>query len=449
MRRHPIVRAACVVVALMLPWGAARAVTIKDVHTPGGLDAWLVEDHSLPVVTVDVAFRGGAALDPADKEGLANLVCDLLDEGAGDLDSSAYQGKLEDMASALDFDAGEDEISISLHSVTANLEPSLALLKLALTKPRFDASAVARVKGQLAASLERDQHQPRAIADRAWRTAMFGDHPYARRLRGTPESIAGIGPDDMRAFVRDRFAKDALMIAVVGDIAPDRLARLLDDTLGPLPDHAAAGQTAPLVVRDKGEVLLNRMAIPQSVVEFGQPGIKRDDPDWYAALLVTEILGGGGLTARLSEEVREKRGLAYSVYAGLDPMQDGGVIAGGVGTENASLGQSIALIRGEWKRMHDAGPTAEELAHAKTYLTGSFPLSLDSTGRIAGILIAMERDRLGIDYLNRRDKLIDGVSLADAKRVARRLLDPAALTFVVVGSPPDLPGAIELKPGGS
>jgi zinc protease len=435
-------------VMLLLP-GAAQAVTIKDVKSPGGLEAWLVEDHSLPVVTIDLAFRGGAALDPVDKQGLANLVCDLLDEGAGDLESSAYQGKLEDMATALSFNAGEDTIVVSLRSVTANLDPSVALLKLALTEPRFDDAAVMRVKVQLAASLARSERQPRAIADQQWRKAMFGDHPYARRLRGTPDSIATIQADDMRGFVRDRLAKDAIMIAVVGDITPDRLGHLLDDTLGSLPEHAAMSAKTPLIERDKGELLLNRMPIPQSVVQFGQPGIKRDDPDWYAALLVTDILGGGGLTGRLSQEVREKRGLAYSVEAGLEPMEDGGVIAGGVGTENASLGEAIALIRGEWKRMRDEGPTAQELASAKTYLTGSFPLSLDSTGRIAGILITMERDRLGIDYLGRRDKLIDGVSLADAKRVAKRLLDPDALTFVVVGSPPSLPGAIEVKPGGS
>jgi zinc protease len=438
-----------ILVAALVAWGgAAQAVTIEAVESAHGIKAWLVEDHSLAVVTIDASFTGGAALDPAAKAGLANLTCDLLDEGAGELDSTAYQGKLEDLATSLDFGAGADTIGVNLRSVTQNLAPSLALLHLALAAPRFDPAAVARVKGQLLASLASADRQPRAIADRQWRAAMFGDHPYARRLRGTPETVAAIGVDDLRGLVRDRFAKDVLLIGVVGDITPDQLKPLLDATFGDLPDHAAAAAPPPLAIRTAGETVLAKFAIPQSVVVFGQPGIQRDDPDWYAALIVNDVLGGGGFSSRLTEEVREKRGLAYSVYSALEPMAEGGVIAGGVGTENAHVAESIALVRSEWQRMSDGGPTDQELAAAKTYLTGSFPLNLDSTGRIASALVEMMRDKLGIDYLDRRSGLIDAVTLDDAKRVAKRLLDPAALTFVVVGSPPDLAGAREVPAGG-
>jgi zinc protease len=277
---------------------------------------------------------------------------------------------------------------------------------------------------------------------------MFGDHPYARRLRGSAETLAGITEADMRGFVRDRFATDVLLIAVVGDITPERLKPLLDDTFGALPEHAASRTLPAVKPREGGETLVAKLPIPQSVVVFGQPGLKRDDPDWYAALLVNDILGGGGFASRLTAEVREKRGLAYSIYSALMPLEEGGVIVGGVGTENARVGQSLALVRSEWQRMRDEGPTAAELAAAKTYLTGSFPLSLDSTGRIAGTLISIMRDRLGIDYLDRRNALIDGVSLADAQRVAKKLLDPDALTFIVVGSPPEIAGAHEVSPSG-
>jgi zinc protease len=442
-----MVRAALLVLllALSLP---ARAVTIAEVESARGIKAWLVEDHSVPVVTIDAAFRGGAALDPAAKAGLATLTCDLLDEGAGDLDSSAYQGKLEDLAAFLSFNVGEDTTRLSLKSVTQNLDASLALLKLALSAPRFDAAAVERVRGQLIASIAREERQPRAIADRQWRKAMFGDHPYARRARGSAETLAGITVDDMKGFVRDRFAKDALMIAVVGDISPEQLKPLLDATFADLPDHAAPGEVPALEPRAAGETLVAKLPIPQSVVIFGQPGIKRDDPDWYAALLDNEILGGGGLTSRLSQEIREKRGLAYTVSSALEPMEKGGVVAGGVGTENARVGQSLGLVKSEWQRMRDDGPTDAELSSTKTFLTGSFPLSLDSTGNIAAILIQLMHDHLGIDYLDRRNGLIDGVTLADAKRVARRIFDPTALTFVVVGSPPPLEGAHDISPGG-
>ncbi len=363
--------------------------------------------------------------------------------------SSAYQGRLEDLGTHLSFAAGDDTTGLSLRTVTANVVPAFDLLRLALTAPRFDAAAVARVKGQVIAELAHDAQQPRAIAGRQWRKAEFSDHPYARRVSGTAASVAALTADDLRSFVHARLAKDVMVVAVVGDIAPDALKTLLDQTFGALPAHAAPGAVPPLRVNEHGELLLARLAIPQSVVVFGQPGLKRDDPDWYAALLVNDILGGGGFSARLTQEVRDKRGLAYSVYSALDPMQAGGIIVGGVATENARVAQSIDIIRAEWQRMRAEGPTAKELADAKTYLTGSFPLNLNSTGRIASVLVEMQRDHLGIDYIDRRSALIDGVTLDQAKQVAARLFDPAALTFVVVGSPGDLKGARVVSPGRS
>lgn len=442
------------VVALILTLFLAAAPAyaankVQAVTSPGGITAWLVEDHSLPVVTLDLNFRGGAALDPAGKAGLATLTVDLLDEGAGELDSQAFQSRLEDLAAQLDFSAAEDGIDASLRTTTANFAPALDLLRLSLTAPRFDESAVARVRGQLLAELAHDVHQPRYIAGRLWWHNALGDHPYAQPVQGTPESVARITTADMRALVHDRFAKDALLIGVVGDITPETLKGLLDKTFGNLPAHAAAAKVPDTVVAAKHPLLLAKLPIPQSVVIFGQPGIKRDDPDWYAAYVVNHILGGGGFASRLTEEVREKRGLAYSVATALEPLKHCGLILGTVATENSRVAQSIDIIRAEWRRMREAGPTAKELADAKTYLTGSFPLSLDSTGRIAGTLVAIQRDGLGIDYLDRRSALIDAVTLADAKRVAHRLLDPDKLSFVVVGAPPNLAGAREVPPNGS
>lgn len=441
---NPVARLGIPLLGLLLGLALAapaHAVTIEKVTSPGGITAWLVEDHSLPLVTLDMAFRGGAALDPDDKAGLSELTSDLLDEGAGDLDSSAFQGRLEDLASSMDFNASQDAIDVDLHTLTVNLQPAFALLHLALTAPRFDAPAVARVRSQLLAALARDAREPHAISNRLWWQTEFPSHPYGRSERGTPESLAAITTDDMRGLLPARFAKDVLLIGIVGDITPAVLKPLLDETFGSLPDHAAAGNVAEVAAQGSSDTLLVRQPIPQSVVAFGETGLKRDDPDWYAALVVQYILGGGGLTSRLAAEVREKRGLAYSVSIVLDPLAHTGVILGNVGTENARVAESIALIRSEWQRMRDAGPTAKELADAKTYLTGSFPLSLDSTGRIAATLVAMQRDGLGIDYLDHRSALIDAVTLATAKRVAKRLFDPASLFFVVVGAPENLVGA--------
>jgi zinc protease len=445
-----LIRAVAALLLLLLPAAlpAAAATKIEAVTSPGGITAWLVEDHSLPVVTFDVSFRGGAALDPKDKAGLATLTADLLDEGAGTLDSEAFQGKLEDLAAALDIDASEDAIGVSLRSVTANLGPSLALLHLALTAPRFDAPAVARVRGQLLGEIEREAHQPQFIAGRLWFRNAFGDHPYARPRRGTPESIARIGADDMRALVKSRFARSTMLIGVVGDVTPTALKPLLDRTFGDLPAQSTAPAVPETTVAAAHPLLLARLPVPQSVVTFGDAGIKRDDPDWYAAYVVNHILGGGGFSSRLTQEVRVKRGLAYSVYSALDPLRRAGLIIGSLATENAHVAEAIDIVRAQWRRMRDDGPTAEELADAKTYLTGSYPLSLDSTGAIAATLVGIQRDGLGIDYLDRRNGLIDAVTLDDARRVARRLFDPAKLSFVVVGSPEKLPGVVEVAPGG-
>jgi zinc protease len=426
----------------------ARAVTIEEVKSAQGITAWLVEDHTVPVVALSAAFRGGTTLDPADKRGVANFAADLLDEGAGDLDSTTYQSKVEDLAAQISFNAGQDMITARLRSLTANLTPSFDLLRLSLTQPRFDPEPVARVRASLLDAIAREGRQPATLASRLWWSTAFPGHPYGLSPRGTVDSVNAITPDDLRRLVQDRLAKDNLILGVVGDITPAQLKPLLDSTFGSLPDHAAPDTVPDVAAQTTNDVKVVNMPIPQSVVVFGQPGIKRDDPDWYAALIDLNILSAGGLTSRVALEVREQRGLAYSVSASLDPMRHAGVILGQVGSQNSHVAESIDVIRNTWKRMHDEGPTAKELADAKTYITGSFPLGLDSTARIASILVSIEYDHLGIDYLSRRDALINKVTLDDAKRVAKRLLSPDNLLFAVVGSPENLQGAQRVIPGG-
>ncbi|HLI22276.1 MAG TPA: pitrilysin family protein [Stellaceae bacterium] len=444
LRRGSVALFALVILAMP----ARAAVKIEEVQSQGGITAWLVEDHSVPVVSMDAAFRGGAALDPADKRGLSNFVVDLLDEGAGDLDSTAYQSQLEDLAAQLNFNASADMISVRLRSLAKNLAPSFDLLRLALTQPRFDPEPVARIRADILDGIANEQRQPVALASRLWWKTAFPDHPYGLSSRGTPETVNAITPDDLHAFVQHRFGKDNLIVAVVGDITPAQLKPLLDSTFGALPAHALPDTVPDATDQAKSGVETIDMPIPQSDVVFGEPGIKRGDPDWYAALLDLNILSAGGLTSRVALEVREQRGLAYSVSANLDPLVHAGVILGQVGSQNAHVAETIQVIRNTWKRMHDEGPTAKELADAKTYITGSFPLGLDSTSRIASVLISIQFDHLGIDYLAKRDAIINGVTLADAKRVAQRLLSPDKLLFVVVGQPQNLQGAENVTPGG-
>ena len=430
--------AALILLLVGLAAPSAGATEIQEVRSPGGITAWLVHEPAVPVVAMSFSFKGGGALDPEGKEGLANLVSGLLDEGAGELDSLAFQTRLEDLAIQLGFDAGRDAFSGDLRTLSRHKEEAFRLLGLALNEPRFDAEPMERIRRQIVARLTRELEDPDSIAARTWFATAFAGHPYWHRTGGSTESVKAVTAADLRAFVERRLARDSLVIGVVGDLTAEELGPLLDGTFGSLPargDSPAVPETRP---KTDGGLKLVRKPIPQSVVIFGMPGIKRDDPDWYTAHLMNYVLGGGGLTSRLSEEVREKRGLAYSVYSHLMPFDHAGVYFGGVGTQNARVAETLEIIKRELARLAADGISEVELADAKTYINGSFPLRLTSSGRIANLLVAIQLHDLGIDYIERRPELYDRVTQEDVKRVAKRLLRPENMLIVVVGDPEGL-----------
>jgi len=418
--------------AIALP---ARAMSIERVSSPGGIAAWLVEDHTNPIVAMSVSVSGGAALDPDGKAGLANLVADLLDEGAGDLDSQAYQGKLNDLAIELSFEVGHDSLNIDLKTLTENRETAFGLLGLALAKPRFDPDAIERVRSQELSALAQELADPHAVANRALAAMLFPNHPYGRPAKGDPESVKAIARDDLAAWTAHHLGRDALIVSVVGDVTADRLKSLLDAAFAGLPAHADPVSVPEAEAQGAGKVQVIRRPFAQSVATFAEAGIKRADPDWYAAYVMNDILGGGGFSSRLMHEVREKRGLAYDTESYLIPRDHAALVGGGVATRNDRMADSLAVVRREWQRMADQGATAAELAAAKKYLNGSFPLELSSTGALAGLLNVIQRNGLGLDYLDRRRGLIDAVTMADTRRVARRLLRADRLATVVVGDP--------------
>ena len=430
--------AVLLLVTAILAIQPAQAVEVQRVRSPGGLEAWLVEDHSNPIISLSLAFRGGAALDPQGKEGLAAMAAGVIDEGAGDLDSQAFQGRLEDLSIHLSFSADMDSFTGGVQSLTENRDTAFDLLRLALTEPRFDAEPVERIRSQILAGLTRQSEDPDTIAGRVLNKLLYPQHPYGRPSGGTLESIATIQVDDLRRFVAERFGRDVLVVGVVGDISAAELGPLLDRTFAALPAEAAPFDVAKTDPAASDDLVVIEKDVPQSVVVLGQKGIARNDPDYYAAYTVNYILGGGGFASRLYEEVREKRGLAYSVYSYLYPLDHSALVVGGVATKNSRVAESLDLIRQEWKRMAEEGPTADELRDAKTYLTGSFPLRFSSSDRITGMLVGMQTENLGIDYLDRRNSFIEAVTIEDARRVARRLYDASALTVVVVGRPEGL-----------
>ncbi len=436
-------RGALVSVLLAALWLAApaRAIEIQRVISGEGIEVWLVEEHSIPLIAIEVAFRGAAALDAPGKEGVAYMVSGLLDEGAGEYEALAFQKRLEDRAIRLGFDAGRDTFTASMKTLTEHRDEAFRLLGLALSAPRFDAPAVERIRRQILAILARQAEDSNAVAGRAWSETVFDGHPYGRALEGTPDSVAALAADDLRAYVRDRFARDNMMIAVVGDIDAATLAALLDVAFAALPEEARPYRVPEITPRTEAGIKVIRRSVPQSVILFGHAGIKRDDPDWYAASVMNYVLGGGGFSSRLVNEVREKRGLAYSVSSSLRAYDHSGLFMGSAGTENARAAETIALISAEIRRMHEGGVTATELDDAKTYLTGSYPLNFSTSGRIASQLVGIQLEQLGIDYVDRRNSYIEGVTIAQIKRVAGRLLLPDKLFWVVVGDPVGLEDA--------
>ena len=428
-----------VVAVTVGPWvGPAAAVDIERVRSPGGIEAWLVRDQTIPIISMSFSFAGAAALDPPGKQGLADMVSSLLDEGAGDLDSEAFQRAVEDISASISFDAGRERFHGSVRMLGRHRDAAFRLLKLAVTEPRFDAKPVERIRAQLIASLMSQQENPRRIAGRTWYRTVFPGHPYGNPVAGTTDSVKAIQSADLKRFTAERFGRDNLLIGVVGDITSDELGRRLDEVFAGL-----AARSAPVRVIDvrpdgAGKLVIVRRPIPQSVVVFGQRGVKRDDKDYYAAYVMNYILGGGGFSSRLTEEIREKRGLAYSVYSYLNPLDHAGLIMGGLGTRNDRVATSLEILRSEWTRIARDGVSDDELRAAKSYINGSFPLRLDSSRRIANLLVAIQVSKLGIDYLDRRPALINAVSRDKIRNVARRLLEPDGLTVVVVGDPKDL-----------
>lgn len=413
----------------------ANAMQIQTVKSPGGIEAWLVEDHSNPMMALRFAFEGGNAQDPQGQEGVSNFVSAMLDEGAGDITSEAFQEQLEDLAVRMSFSDSRDAFYGNFETLTANRDKATELLRLAITKPRFDKDAVERIRKQLLANLAYSEKDPDKVAAREWFALAFAGHTYARPSNGTLATIGVLGSTDLEAYRKRNFARSNVKIVAVGDVNAAELGRMLDAVFGALPEKAdlvAVAQTTP-VTGGKSKVI--EMDVPQSVAVFGFGAMPRKDPDFMAAFVLNQLIGGGGFASRLMEEVREKRGLAYSVYSYIQPFKHTSIFSGGVATRNDAINTSLDLIRAELNKMATEGPTTAEFDNAKSYLTGSYALRFDTNTKIATQLLGLMEEGFGTDYIEKRNALIDAITLDDAKRVAKRLLETDNLIVTIVGKP--------------
>lgn len=410
--------------------GAAEAMRIQRVVSPGGIEAWLVEDHAVPLIAMNFAFAGGNAQDPKGKEGVANLLTTMMDEGAGDLDSPAFQARVEELSMRMGFSDGRDWLHGEVKVLSSHRDASFDLLALALAKPRFDADAFGRMQAAALSSLRAAAKDPDTLLGRAWSEAVFPGHPYGRPSDGTLETVSGITPADLKAYHAHVFARDQLKIGVVGDIDAATLAPILDRVFGALPAKGERVAVADVTPKS-GFTIKKPLDIPQTLIRVSVPGLMRDDPDFLAAYVMNHILGGGSFSSWLYEEVREKRGLAYSVSTSLATLAHSGLFVGGVGTRAAAADETLSIMKAQVKRMAEVGPTADELAKAKAFIIGSYALRFDSSGRIADLLVALQTDKLGIDYVEKRNGMIEAVTLDDVRRVARRILASEAGVVMV------------------
>jgi zinc protease len=432
-RRVAFVVAACLTTAAPTPSHAAAK--IQHLISPGGIEAWFVQDATVPLIAMEYGFVGGATQDPADKSGVGNMVAGLLDEGSGDLDSKTFHERLDRRAIELSFNSTRDYFRGSLRMLKDNRDEAFDLLRMSLTSPHFDSADVERIRAQVMSGLRRETSNPTSLASRKFLEIAFGDHPYGRLANGNLESVARIDVADMKDYVRRVLAKDTLRIAVVGDVDPATLGKLLDQTFGGLPAKAGLTPVADIEAAKPPQRAFIPLDVPQTVVTFGGPGIRRNDPNFMAGYVVNHILGGGGLSSRLYREVREKRGLAYSVYESLSWMEHSALFIGNTGTRADRAGETVDAITKEIRRMAEDGPTQQELDEAKSYLKGSQMLSLDTSSKLASALLQYQLDKLPIDYIEKRNAIVDAVTLDDAKKAARRLWGQGLLTVIVGRAP--------------
>lgn len=416
-----------------------RVLNIQEVESEGGIKAWLVEDDKLPIIALRFSFRGAGALqNPEDKQGLSLLLSNTMDEGAGELDSQAFQKELSDHSISIRFHSGRDNFGGSLQTLSRHKDKAFNLLKLALMEPRFDEEPVERMRQANLARIRSSKGKPDWINARIFNDLAYQGHPYALNSGGTVTTIKNITIDDLRTFRKNWLTKDRLVISATGDISADELGQLLDDVFGGLPENGEESKVERVEIQNTGKVFLFEKDIPQTFISVALPSIKQDDPDHYALVLMNAIFGSSGFGSRLMKEAREKRGLTYGIYSGLlaQDLMDGFEVS--TSTKNQSAKEMLDIIKEQMSAMIENGVTKEELADAKSNIIGSLPLSLTSTSSISAAMQSTQLDEHPSDYLDHFDDKINAVTSEDILRVAKRILDPDNLLVVLVGSPTNI-----------
>jgi zinc protease len=421
--------------SLLAAPSAAVALEVQEIVSSTGVKAWLVEEHSVPLVAMKFAFMGGSAQDPAGKEGLATMVSDLLTEGAGDMSADVFKEKLSQLSTRLTISSGRDAIYGGIATLTKRLGPSAELLRQVLANPRFDTDSVERVRGQHLSDLTRSSNDPTRLALDRWYAEAFPNHPYARPVEGTTDTIAAVTVADLKAMHANLIARDALRIVIVGDLDKRAAIETLDTLFGGLPEKAKITPVEKIEPRGVPAPVVITKDFPLATATFGLPSLRTDHPDFPALQVLNQIIGSGDFDSRLMEEIRVKRGLAYSIQTRLLRDTITSLMVGGVATKNEAMGTTLGVMRDVFTDMVRNGPTPSQFDNAKRYLTGSYLLDFDTNSKVANSLLGIQLDGESPDYLLARNRQISAVTLQDVKRVAGEILKPDRMVVTIVGNP--------------
>jgi zinc protease len=414
------------------PAPAAGPLAHREV-LPNGAVLLVAERPAIPIVVVRVGLPGGAVHDPADALGVASLTAELLTRGTARRSGLELDRAIEFVGGSLEAGAGSDGAAVTLSVLKKDLALGLDLLAEVLRQPTFPADELARKVTDIQGALRRSEQEPETVAARELGRMIFPGHPYGRPASGTIESVGRLTREQVTAFYQRHYRPDGANIVVVGDVTvgeirPELLQRLAGWTAAAAP--VAAVPKPPLVAGAEERKIVRDLT--QTTVLLGRPSIKQDDPDYFALAVATYVLGGGS-ASRLYTRVREERGLAYSVYSSLLPARYGASCLVSLQTRTDGVGEAVRLTREEMARLGREPVAPRELTRAKSYLIGSFPLRLDTSGKLAPFLGAVEESGLGLDYPERYKERIGRVTAADVQRVAAKYLDPATFSSVQVG----------------
>ncbi|MBU6297555.1 MAG: insulinase family protein [Alphaproteobacteria bacterium] len=421
--------------AATLSPGVASASAVKALNVVKGAQVWFDEDHTVPLIALAVSLPAGSAYDPSTKAGEAAFAAALLDEGAGKLDAGAFHAALAKQSIKLQVVPRRDDLIVSVAAPSSAAPEAFRLLGMALAHPRFDYATMARVRIGLLQHMEEDRGNPRWVAEKGFYSLYFGADAYGHPIDGDPRGLASVTREELLDFVRTHWVRGGMKVAIVGDIDEANAASLLRTALEALSDVPPAAPRAPVFFGAPGVHLLP-MAAAQPVAFFAVPGPLRGDPDFLPDKLASTIFDGPGFSSRLQRLLCDKEGLTGAVSSGLVMDRRAGIVLGSFAASADDMDQALADLRTAMRRFASDGPTGQEVFDAKAFLTGSFPLAFTSDEDAAARLNELQRQGLPLDYLDKRNDMIDAVSADDVRAAARRLFNPSQMTVVVAGTLP-------------